>query len=191
MRMVEKVHHALAETLRPGDIAIDATAGNGHDVVKLAQLVGASGKVHAFDLQGTAIEATREKLEDADLLDRCVLHHAGHEKMGALLPPATRGQVRVVVFNLGYLPGGDKSIVTTSKNTMAALETAMDWLQFDGLLAVTAYRGHPGGMEEATEVERRVVGLPPEDFKVSIEKASTETTSPVTFFVRKVNASPR
>ena len=48
MRVVEKVHHALAETLRPGDIAIDATAGNGHDVVMLAQLVGASGKVHAF-----------------------------------------------------------------------------------------------------------------------------------------------
>ena len=109
----------------------------------------------------------------------------------AVLPHGVGKQVRVVVFNLGYLPGGAKSIVTTSKNTMAALETAMDWLQFDGLLAVTAYRGHPGGMEEATEVERRVVGLPPEDFKVSIEKASTETTSPVTFFVRKVNASPR
>ena len=74
---------------------------------------------------------------------------------------------------------------------MAALETAMDWLQSNGLLAVTAYRGHPGGMEEATEVERRVGGLPPEDFKVSIEKTSTETTSPVTFFVRKVNASTR
>ena len=191
MRVVEKVHHALAETLRPGDIAIDATAGNGHDVVMLAQLVGASGKVHAFDLQGTAIEATREKLEDADLLDRCVLHHAGHEKMNALLPPETRGQVRAVVFNLGYLPGGDKSIATTPENTMAALETAMDWLQSNGLLAVTAYRGHPGGMEEATVVERRVVGLPPEDFKVSIEKTSAETTSPVTFFVRKVNASPR
>ena len=191
MRLVEKVHHALAETLRPGDIAIDATAGNGHDVVMLAQLVGASGKVHAFDLQVTAIEATKEKLEDADLLDRCVLHHAGHEKMDALLPPETRGQVRAVVFNLGYLTGGDKSIVTTPKNTMAALETAMDWLQSDGLLAVTAYRGHPGGMEEATEVKRRVVGLPPDDFKVSIEKTSTETTSPVTFFVRKVNASSR
>ncbi len=188
MRLVEKVHHAMMETLRPGDIAIDATAGNGHDVEALAHLVGNSGKVYAFDLQETAIKATRQKLKDSDLLDRCVLHQAGHEKMGALLPPSSRGQVRFIVFNLGYLPGGDKSIVTTPANTMAALETSADWLQSDGLLAVTAYRGHPGGMEETSEVEQFMGSLSPENFDFFKEETAAET-SPVTFFVRKVKQS--
>ena len=188
MRMVEKVHRAMMETLRHGDIAIDGTAGNGHDVEALARLVGNFGKVHAFDLQETAIKATRQKLKDSGLLDRCVLHQAGHEKMDALLPSSSRGKVRFIVFNLGYLPGGDKSIVTTPANTMAALETAVDWLQPDGLLAVTAYRGHPGGMEEATEVEQFAGSLTLGSFEVSKEETTVEK-SPVTFFVRKVKQS--
>ncbi|MBG29515.1 MAG: hypothetical protein CMI31_14220 [Opitutae bacterium] len=190
MRMVEKVHHAMMETLRHGDIAIDGTAGNGHDVEVLAGLVGNSGKVHAFDLQESAIKATKQKLKDSDLLDRCVLHQAGHEKMGALLPPASRGQVRFIVFNLGYLPGGDKSIVTTPANTLAALEISADWLQPDGLLAVTAYRGHPGGMEETSQVEQFVGNLAAENFD-SFKEETTAEKSPVTFFVRKAQQTAR
>ncbi len=185
MRLVERVHAALAEVLRPGDLTIDATAGNGRDVAFLAELVGASGKVHAFDLQQAALATTEEKLREAGLLDHCALHHLSHERMAEVMPPETRGRIHAIVFNLGYLPGGDKSIVTTASSTLPALATAMGWLAVDGLLAVTAYRGHPGGMEEADQVEKYLTSLPAEDFKVFIERPSHEPTSPIAYLVRK------
>ncbi|MFP6901115.1 MAG: class I SAM-dependent methyltransferase, partial [Opitutales bacterium] len=87
MRLVEKVHAELAKALRPGDLAIDATAGNGHDVAYLAALVGESGKVHAFDLQQVAMESTERRLKERGLLDHCSLHQVGHEHLAETLPP--------------------------------------------------------------------------------------------------------
>ena len=55
MQMVERVHEFLSEYLKPGDRAVDATAGNGWDTLKLCELVGDSGKVYAFDIQEEAI----------------------------------------------------------------------------------------------------------------------------------------
>ena len=187
MRMVEKVHRELALCLRSGDLAIDATAGNGHDAAFLADLVGDSGKVYAFDLQPAAIEATNKRLVQAGLLDRCVLHQAGHERMEDILPPESRGRIRAIVFNLGYLPGSDKTVATTVENTLLALEVALVWLAPDGLLTVTAYRGHPGGMREAQEVEERFANLDAEFFLVAAERASSDPTSPILFLVRKRN----
>ena len=42
-----------------GDICIDATAGNGHDTLLLAELVGASGSIIAFDIQEQAVQETK------------------------------------------------------------------------------------------------------------------------------------
>ncbi|MFP6901690.1 MAG: class I SAM-dependent methyltransferase [Opitutales bacterium] len=182
---METIHQALAKILRPGDLAIDATAGNGHDVAFLAQLVGESGQVSAFDVQSAALAATEKRLEALGALARCSLHHLPHERMAEVLPPEIRGRVKAIVFNLGYLPGGNKSIVTTTENTLVALETSLDCLAPGGLLAVTAYRGHPGGMQEALAVEDRLASLPTTDFEVSMEKCSSEPTSPIAFLVRK------
>ena len=185
MRLVEAIHEALAKILRPGDMAIDATAGNGHDVAFLAQLVGESGNVHVFDVQRLALEATKVKLSKAGLLSRCCLHHLSHEQMADVLPPETKGCAKAIVFNLGYLPGGDKSIITTKASTLPALATSVDWLAPGGLLIITAYRGHRGGMEEANEVETYLKHLPESNFTVSVESPSTVSTSPITFIARK------
>jgi|MDTC01.2.fsa_nt_gb hypothetical protein len=185
MRLVETVHEALAAVLLPGDFAIDATAGNGHDVAFLAKLVGVSGKVHAFDLQRAALATTEEKLRRESLLERCTLHHGSHQHMAEVLPSEMLGRTRAIVFNLGYLPGGDKSIVTTASSTLPALETATRWLAANGLLTVTAYRGHLGGMEETNDVEQLLTNLPVEDFVVSMERPSTDTTAPIAYLVRK------
>ena len=124
MRVVEQAHALLAKVLSPGDLAIDATAGNGHDAAFLARAVGATGHVHAFDLQTAAIEATRRLLRTKDLMTRVTLHHLGHEKMEEVLPSDLPGRVSVVTFNLGYLPGGDKAITTTADSTLRALAAA-------------------------------------------------------------------
>lgn len=98
-------HDWISRVVSPGDAVVDATAGNGHDTVFLARLVGPSGQVHAFDVQEEAIRATRERLEKEGLLTPSVrLHLASHDRLAELVG----GPVKAIVFNLGYLPGGDK-----------------------------------------------------------------------------------
>ena len=79
-------HDWISRVVSPGDAVVDATAGNGHDTVFLARLVGPSGQVHAFDVQEEAIRATRERLEKEGLLTPSVrLHLASHDRLAELV----------------------------------------------------------------------------------------------------------
>src|SRR3954454_12453143 len=59
---VQWSHVILSERLRPGDLVVDATAGNGHDTLFLAERVLPGGRVFAFDVQTEAIDATRVRV---------------------------------------------------------------------------------------------------------------------------------
>ena len=182
MRLVDRAHELLGETLSEGDLAIDATAGNGHDVAFLAEQVGSSGKVYAFDLQKDAIEATARLLAEKGV-ENIELHQCGHERMDEVLPPEIMGQVAAVTFNLGYLPGGDKSVVTQTTTTRMALRLSMDLLRPGGLLVVVAYRGHPGGPEECEAVQEELLKITKD---LSMEGgASADATSPLLLAARK------
>ena len=147
-------HELLATTLQPGDLAVDATAGNGHDTLYLAQRVSPGGRVYAFDVQHRALDATAGKLYAAGLRDNVNLCRTGHQDMLQRIPAAWHGRVAAITFNLGYLPGGDKQITTAATSTLAALEQSLQLLQNGGVLSVLAYRGHPGGAQEADAVQR-------------------------------------
>src|ERR1700754_4394232 len=113
--MLKALHFArtlIADTLWPGALAIDATAGNGHDTEFLAGLVGPAGTVYAFDIQEQAVNSTGERLRKAGLEDRVQVVHSGHEHMQRYIPAEHYGHINAVMFNLGYLPHGDKSITT-------------------------------------------------------------------------------
>ena len=182
MRLVDRAHELLGEALSEGDLVIDATAGNGHDVAFLAEQVGNSGKVYAFDLQKEAIEATRKLLAEKGV-ENVELHQCGHERMDEALPSEIFGQVAAVTFNLGYLPGGDKSVVTQTTTTRMALRLAMDLLRPGGLLVVVAYRGHPGGPEECVAVRDELSSLT-EDLSIEGDTAS-DATSPLLLAAEK------
>ncbi|HKJ87699.1 MAG TPA: class I SAM-dependent methyltransferase [Gammaproteobacteria bacterium] len=157
-------HEAVRACLFPGALAVDATVGNGHDTLFLARAVGSGGRVEGLDIQASALTAARERLEQAGALDRVRLHQGGHEALLRILPEAARGRVRAVMFNLGYLPGGDKGVVTRPDSTLAGLEAAAGLLAPGGRIAVVGYPGHPGGAEECEAVsewarKRRPDGL--------------------------------
>ncbi|BCJ86770.1 rRNA methyltransferase [Effusibacillus dendaii] len=133
-------------------LAVDATVGNGHDTLFLAECVGANGLVYGFDIQSAAIEAASNRLSDARLLQRVVLLEAGHERLAEMLPQDTKGNLQAVMFNLGYLPGGDKSVITRADTTVRALQTALEWLAPQGVITCVIYPGHPGGAEESDRV---------------------------------------
>jgi predicted methyltransferase len=152
VRVTERAQKLATEILRPGDIAIDGTAGKGRDTACLAQAVGPAGHVHAFDIQPEAIASTHNLLEAAGLLDRASLHLRSHAEIADVLTPAQRGQLGVALFNLGYLPGGNPAIVTQPDSTDRALRTAFAHLRPGGRLICVAYTGHPGGAEESDVV---------------------------------------
>jgi predicted methyltransferase len=146
----------VAERAGPGDAVIDATAGNGVDTLFLAQTVGSKGVVFAFDVQEAALERTRLRLADAQRTDQLApvtLVRAGHERMSELVPSELHGRIRAVMFNLGYLPGADESVVTMPETTVAAMGAAFHLLAPGGVLTAVLYPGHPGGDTEAAAVE--------------------------------------
>lgn len=146
-------HQLLAAHIEAGDSVVDATAGNGHDTLFLACQVGPAGQVHAFDIQQQALDNTRARLQQAGCPTPVYLHHASHAQMQTWIPAELHGRIAAITFNLGYLPGSDHATVTRRDTTLAALAQSLDLLRPGGLLSVLAYRGHPGGQEEALGVE--------------------------------------
>lgn len=161
-------HSALRTVLREGDLALDATVGNGHDTLFLAQNVGSSGHVYGFDIQAEALHSTRRLLSTHSIPEsRVSLFQTSHASLTEHLPPAhAEGSIRAVTFNLGYWPGGDKSVTTLSESTMNALEAARSVLAPGGLLSVVAYPGHPAGKPEAEAVADWMLALSAESFEV-------------------------
>jgi len=157
-------HALLKQTVHAGDSVIDATAGNGNDTLLLANLVGKDGRVIAFDIQEEAIAITREKLLAAGLNDRVDLQHNGHEHILEICPDSE--SISAIVFNLGYLPKGDKSIVTIPETTLKALDASLNVLKKKGMLLVMVYHGHPGGKKEKSAVLDFASALPQEYFNV-------------------------
>ena len=141
--------------IRPGDTAVDATCGTGRDTVSLARAVGSEGRVYAFDIQNSALLMTEERLrkhglENVNLLKQSfttMCGYAGEESASA------------VVFNLGYLPGGDHSISTTAETTLEGLECALRTVRPGGVVTVVMYDGHEEGAVEKARVLEWAEGL--------------------------------
>jgi predicted methyltransferase len=179
--LTAQAHRRVAEVLRPGDLAVDATAGNGHDTCFLAECVGEDGHVWAFDIQATAIRRTRLALEQAGLAGRVSMIAAGHQRLAEHLDG--RGPIRAIMFNLGYLPGGDKRIVTQAGNTISALEQSLASLAPDGLISLLIYRGHSGGREESDAITRWLRGQPM--IEIETTEPGDADTGPCLLFLRR------
>lgn len=174
---------AVGRFLVAGSLAIDATAGNGHDTLFLAQRVGPNGRVVAFDIQATALYKTRARLDEAGLQARLTCHHCNHDRLLEQLPGDWAGRVSAVMFNLGYLPGADKTVVTQAGSTVRALDQALTALRPGGLLSLLLYRGHAGAQEETDAVEAWSEALSPEH-----RRQVQESPGPVLYLIEK--ASP-
>ncbi|MDO9047450.1 MAG: class I SAM-dependent methyltransferase [Methylobacter sp.] len=184
---VFSAHDLIRDILRPGDIAIDATVGNGHDTVFLAEQVGPSGHVYGFDIQQAAIDSTRDKFRQAHLSDCLTLLHASHADMSEKIPEHLHGKIRVIMFNLGYLPGGDKSVITLTDSTLAALTIASRILSPHGIITLLAYPGHQGGDMETDQVKNWCEQLDTEQFEVStIYSTEHKDTAPRLFVICKL-----
>lgn len=146
--LTAKAHSYWQSWLQPGQSVLDATAGNGHDTLALAKIVGNKGRVIAVDIQPSAAQTTLRRLADAGYEDTVSVYCNTHHQPANFLPNSLLGKLSLVVFNLGYLPGGDVNLTTQAGTTMEALHYLQPWLAPNHMLSVITYPGHPQGYDE-------------------------------------------
>jgi ubiquinone/menaquinone biosynthesis C-methylase UbiE len=151
--LVKEAHKAIADLVQTDDIAIDATCGNGHDTLFLAEQVGVTGKVYGFDIQQRALDSTALKLKEQRQFSQVEVICAGHEDIEQYIQPHHQHCISAIMFNLGYLPGSDKSLITQTETTLPALKAACRLLKSSGLITIIAYPGHQGGLHELEMIQ--------------------------------------
>ena len=174
----------ILRTVDPGDTAVDATMGNGHDTLMLCEAVGPEGRVYAFDVQAPAVEETKKRLREQGVDGRAELIRAGHEHMAEYV----QGPAKAVMFNLGWLPGGDHGVTTRWETTRRAVESALDLLAPMGVLVICAYPGHAEGERERQELAAFLSGLPNRRYNVLRQRfLNAGAGAPECFVIQKQN----
>lgn len=187
INLVERAQQKSQQHIRQGATVIDATAGNGHDTLMLAKAVGEQGMVFAFDIQHEALTETANRLTESGVINRVKLIEASHANMVNLIPKVQHSNISLVMFNLGYLPGSDKNVITDGKSTLTALDAALALLSTDSAVSVIAYPGHSGGDSECDLVSKWCDDL--DVAKYQIEKVIPETVKrkpPQWFWISRV-----
>ncbi|WP_311198563.1 class I SAM-dependent methyltransferase [Jeotgalibaca sp. MA1X17-3] len=138
-KAIEYSHQLLKNIVQEPDTVIDATVGKGKDTLFLATLVGETGTVIGFDVQEKAIHHTYKELQEVGLQSRVELHQVGHEQVELFL--STEKPISAAIFNLGYLPGGNKEITTEKETTLKSVSAILPSLKIGGLLLLVVYSG--------------------------------------------------
>ncbi|CAH1450710.1 unnamed protein product [Lactuca virosa] len=163
-KATQVVHSVWEHVVQKGDAVVDATCGNGYDTLVMVNMVAdksRAGRVYAMDIQETAIKNTMSLLDrslHSNEKEMVELYATCHSEMEQVVPRTAT--VRVVAFNLGYLPGGDKTVITKPETTLLGMEAATRIVVAGGVISMLVYVGHPGGMEEYEMVEAFASGLP-------------------------------
>ena len=139
------IHHVLELYVQEGDFCIDATAGRGKDTLFLANLVGKTGQVTAFDIQQDAVNSTNALLTEHGVNGYAKAILDSHANMANY---AQEGTVSAITFNFGWLPGGDHNVFTRPESSIRAIEEGLKLLKPDGIMTLILYYGRETGFEE-------------------------------------------
>lgn len=148
--------------VKHGDVVVDATMGNGNDTIFLCKLVGEKGKVYSFDIQESAVEITKENLKINNVEGQVQLILDGHENIDKYI----KEEVKLVMFNLGYLPKAEHRITTKVSTTIMAVEKSLKLLQKNGIVILVIYHGHEEGKKEKENIESFVKNLNQKEYNV-------------------------
>lgn len=173
--ITQHCHDRICQIIRNPELCIDATAGTGKDSVFLASLVGPGGKVIAMDIQELAVEQTKMRLQKEDLSERVEVVLDSHVHIDQY---ASEGSVSLIMFNLGYLPGGDHSLATRAETTIEALEKGLRLLCEGGIISLLIYSGGDSGFEEKNQVLTWLKKLPDDKYTVLVESFYNKPNNP-------------
>ena len=170
----------ISPHVKAGGTAVDFTMGNGHDTLWLSRAVGDDGRVYAFDIQQQALDSAAALLE-REGAKNCTLILDSHSNVKKYVSePICAG-----LFNLGFLPGGDKSITTLAETTLPAIKDGIDLLCDDGGLLIAVYPGHAEGTREGELIEKMLAEYDRRKICCSKFRIVNSPTSPFFFLVEK------
>ncbi|MBE6613082.1 MAG: hypothetical protein E7632_11370 [Ruminococcaceae bacterium] len=169
----------ILQHLKEGDVAVDYTMGNGHDTEFLSKTVGESGRVYAFDIQMAALNSTKKNLTAAGCADNYTLFCASHHRVKEFV----HEKVKAGMFNLGYLPGSDKTITTMHETTLMAIDAAIELMAEDAIILIAVYPGHAEGEVEGRLVNERLAKLDRRRYTVASFKMVNSPTSPFFYII--------
>ncbi len=174
-------HEYLKSRIKHGDIMVDATMGRGRDTLLLSTLVGDAGKVYAFDIQQEAIDSTRELLKQNNISNAQLILDS-HHKICDYVKFA-----KGVVFNLGFLPGGDHSIFSHSDTSIKAIEASLGIIPHDGFVCICSYYGGDTGFEEKDNLLNYLAALDQQKYTVMLQSFHNRKGCPPLFIVIEKN----
>ncbi len=169
------------QVLQLGDWAIDATCGNGRDTQKIAQIISPHDGIIAIDVQEKAIASTSSLL--AHLQSPKI--HFFQQCHSSFPIEANNHPIKLIVYNLGYLPGGDKTRTTKVETTLCSVQQGLALLQPGGLISITCYPGHQEGAREEIALFEFVYQLNSGIWSVSHHTWINRKQSPTLFLLQK------
>lgn len=181
-RITDIAHDMMLGYIEKGAKVVDLTVGNGYDTVFLAQTVGQAGQVYGFDIQEIAIKEATNRLIEKGLDAHTSLYLSGHENILHYIKEPING----AMMNLGYLPKGDKGIITTPKTTIKAINDTCTLLDNKGVMVIIVYYGHEGGLAEKEAVEAYLLTLDERKFDVlTLFYPNRTKSAPILHCIRK------
>ncbi len=174
-------HLHMEANIKTGSTVIDATAGRGRDTLLLSQLVGEGGKVYAFDIQEEAIRSTSALLGE-NKRENVTLILDSHDNMQQYVKEAD-----AVIFNFGFLPGGDHSVFSHAPTSCRAIDAALSILKPDGFVSLCIYYGGDTGFEERDGILAHLGALDPIKYTVLLQSFHNRKNCPPLFAIIEKN----
>lgn len=169
MNILQKSHQWILDNNDNYNLAIDMTCGNGHDTQFLADHFN---RVITIDIQEVALKNTKTRLKDYPNIEYI---HQDH----SLVDFDVYKPINGAIYNLGYLPHSDKSVITTKDSTIASLNNL--YPNLTDFLVVVCYVGHPGGQIEADAV---LEWIKSKSLNPTIYKYEGKEKSPIAYCIK-------
>jgi SAM-dependent methyltransferase len=171
--------------LKPIDNVIDATCGNGKDSLFLKKLI-CKGKLFCLDIQKKAIENTHILLKKENVdFKNIFLIKKSHEDFSYI----PKIPIKLIVYNLGYLPKSDKTITTKTKTTLKSIKNALNLIEKDGGISITCYPGHLEGQKEENALIYFLSTLNSKNLNICYHKWINKKNSPTLIWIKKLISS--
>jgi len=169
----------MENQLKADSVVIDCTMGNGHDSLYAKELMGKSGKLYGFDIQAMALEKSKILLEAHNLSDHVFYIKDSHEHVDQYVTE----KVDLIMFNFGFLPGGDKSITTFFESSSTAIKKSFDLLKQYGIITMIFYPGHEEGKRELLQIMSDLEKIDQRDFDIHHGRFINQINNPPEYVV--------
>lgn len=154
----------IALKLKESKVVLDATLGNGNDLIFMIQNSEKLDKIYGFDIQEDAINTTKKRLLELEIYNENVnLVHDSHTNIAQYIYE----KIDLAIFNLGYLPKANHEITTTAKTTVISVEETMKLLNKNGIIIIAVYYGHNEGKAEKLALDDYLITLDQKKYTVS------------------------